>query len=527
MKRNIGFNFWAIISLLVIGNLILFDLTIILSAEELQVQFVPDDTYYYLQLAKNFSRLGYWTFDSGISRTSGFHPLLAYYLATIYRIFQPNTETFVSYAISVSVFFTSVTGGFLWWNGFVNKQKYFLMFISLMIGAQSVFFNSVSGIEWSLVIALTSAYCLIFYSSTVENTKKTMWIFMFGLLLSLARSDAGLLPFLILIIAYTLDKSKVFVRTALWGFMGVSTGLFFALYNSYFFTGKWIQTSARVKAFWVQYQEISPEKGLQLILRAFGLDVFVENSSILFYVVPTIFIVIWTGLAAFFFISARNQRGTNKSHLEIQMVILFVASLFSLGGYILFYTRNGDVQLWYTANITVALFILSLGTISYLGTVVGKMENLLNLFLTISILFTVISNYYSVYPLGLYAPWKHQQATLRAGKYLEIYPVDGKIGSWNAGVIGYYQGGNVINLDGLVNDDVYPYIVKNELSLYLRENDIAYIVDFQTMFSDDYSQRGGYDGVKLLEDLEPIYQFDDGEFWYWEFLTLYKAKEKQ
>ena len=47
---------------------------------------------------------------------------------------------------------------------------------------------------------------------------------------------------------------------------------------------------------------------------------------------------------------------------------------------------------------------------------------------------------------------------LAAGNTAEAEPA-GLVGSWNAGIIGYYQGGDVINLDGLVNNEVYPYMV--------------------------------------------------------------------
>ncbi|MBK8822554.1 MAG: hypothetical protein IPN58_08060 [Anaerolineales bacterium] len=54
------------------------------------------------------------------------------------------------------------------------------------------------------------------------------------------------------------------------------------------------------------------------------------------------------------------------------------------------------------------------------------------------------------------------------------------------------RGGHIINLDGLVNNDIYPYAIKNELPVYLRKKDIGYVIDFEPMFT-LYTKRGGYD----------------------------------
>jgi hypothetical protein len=61
----------------------------------------------------------------------------------------------------------------------------------------------------------------------------------------------------------------------------------------------------------------------------------------------------------------------------------------------------------------------------------------------------------------------------RAGRDLSQRALDGKVGAWNAGIIGYYQGGTVINLDGLVNDGIYPWVVRNDLAGYLAEHNIG------------------------------------------------------
>ena len=50
------------------------------------VRQVPDDAFYYLEAARNFARLGRWTFD-GTEPSSGFHLVWGYALTSLYKVF--------------------------------------------------------------------------------------------------------------------------------------------------------------------------------------------------------------------------------------------------------------------------------------------------------------------------------------------------------------------------------------------------------------------------------------------------------
>ncbi len=133
----------------------------------------------------------------------------------------------------------------------------------------------------------------------------------------------------------------------------------------------------------------------------------------------------------------------------------------------------------------------------------------------------VFFNLYSAYEIT--PPYPRQDAMKWAGEYLAQNKLDGNIGSWNAGIIGYYSGGHIINLDGLVNNSIYPFIKSNTVPEYWKQENIRYIVDFQNMFNPPFPKQGGYDRPEHLVTIRAIKRFDQG-FFYWKYLSIWELK---
>jgi hypothetical protein len=61
---------------------------------------------------------------------------------------------------------------------------------------------------------------------------------------------------------------------------------------------------------------------------------------------------------------------------------------------------------------------------------------------------------------------------------METVPRGARIGSWNAGVFGYFlKERTVVNLDGLVNNAAYTHLTSRSLGMYCRRAGISYLVD--------------------------------------------------
>ena len=527
MKRN-NFFFWigVFLPIFAILNILYFDIQIIAGPDTLQVLYIPDDAYYYLNLARNFTHFHTWTFDSGISKTTGFHLLYAYILAFFYEVFQPTTGTFVVIALVVCSVTTIVVSLYAIWLGIKNKDGYFLLSLAIVISSFNFVSNSISGVEWPFVVLIAALFCGTLYNGLANKHLGTT-LFVLGLLGSLARSDFVLLPasfFVATVCIWVYKKDKALLFKAFMGVIGAVGGIIVLLFHNYWFTGSWMQSSAIIKLHWAKYLSVS---WLQTLSTALTLVGGSKHGLSL-----TLLLVSFLPLTCIILLHITSRIVNRRHNVNPDRVVVLaspsrgtifvLAAIFIWCGYLILYQFNADVQWWYTANFVVPTCILITGLGHYLEEKVTKTPAIAFLLLALPAFLIYQTNIQALYPIGFSKSlWPHQQANLAAGKYLYEHPVKGNIAAWNAGIIGYYQGGNVINIDGLVNNDVYPYIVSNSLPTYIYAKNVTYIIDSQSMLEIRYRVRGGYNVPDFVQKLVPIKVFETGDNLFWKPLTLY------
>ncbi len=523
-----GRRLWTIASLLVILSIAVFDLRILIAPDALQVQYTPDDAYYYLVLAKNFSRMGLWTFDSGFSVTSGFHPLLAYLLAFLYTIVQPATSEYVRLGLLLSSLITVGAALTVWGLGLRQSGPYYLIFLALLIGSKNFVYNSVSVMEWSLVILFAALYGICYYHSYDSPTKKEMIIlFTLGLLGSLSRSDFGLLPlslFVASLALYHFSKNKGSVLVSFVGLSGAILGVMFIFAHNQIYTGYFLQSSAEMKAHWAQIFGADYQKSAELMPLILGIDPADQVMPILLAIPMAMMSLVFVKRALGWLAARRMLVLDLSNHQSFRALTMSVAGILCVTGYIAFYGHSGGVRPWYTANLIVPTFMLLVILVKMADArLQGVSQKFMRLGISGAVTLIVLQNALSVHYLDSSAsPWPYQQIMLDAGKYLKEQHLDESVGSWNAGIIGYYQGGTVINLDGLVNDDIYAYALTNTLPAYLSQKHIRYVIDFEQMLTAENRRlKGGYDDSVFLSNLQPMKVFDDGQY-AWKYMTLYR-----
>lgn len=524
--------FWRIVSLAAVIHLIVFDLLILTAPEMLQVQFAPDDGFYYLTLARNFVRFGRWTFDGGMSVTSGFHIGHAYILAGFYKILQPTQAGFVKLGMGFDAVITVIAVYIVWWICLRKNDPLLLVTFTILIGAKPFLFNSVSITEWPLVILVAGLYCISFYRQKKAGGGYPV-LFALGLLGSLSRSDFGLLPLAIFISALVVERishKKPLRREAFAGVLGTIVGLGMVFFHSFVTTGTMLQSSALMKSHWATFVHQKLYNTMALVLKVLGLDLGLADFERSIFLVG---VLLFSGPLLLILLAKKKAR-TTLPGLQVspsvdrpmrQRVLVFAAA-FCLAGYSIFYAYNGAVQHWYTGNLTWPVLILFTAGAHYLDRRILNEHRYMLIWLSVFSLTTLVLQIPSLYPLSAQtAPWPHQQVMLQAGRYLARHPLDAYIGSWNSGVVGYYQdGARIVNIDGLVNNDIYPYAVSNTLPDYLHTKGIHYILDFENMFHPPFTRRGGYENTAFLTQLEPLKTFDQGQFAEFKFLRLYRIR---
>ena len=53
-----------------------------------------------------------------------------------------------------------------------------------------------------------------------------------------------------------------------------------------------------------------------------------------------------------------------------------------------------------------------------------------------------------------------------------------RVGVSDAGIVNFYQGGTIINTDGLINNDIRAYLYNGRLECYLLDKQIKYTTGF-------------------------------------------------
>ena len=451
--------------------------------ETVLVGVIPDDAFYYLDLAKHRAAFGVWSLE-GLTSATGFHLLYAYILVLIYKIFPHISINNLYIVISLLSVLTITWAAHL-------TSKVATKFSNLSGGLISLapFFTwaclvQVSSLMESwLVIYFSAITMYLVFNETKIKACNFFILILVGLLGSLARSDYGMLPGIIfgcLLIGYRFwGDYEALIRSALL-LIGASVGVGLVLIHNVLIAGNVLQSSAQTKLFW---SELFGHKIYAPLSLFAGAVMPVGGGS---FPVIAILVVI-SGLCIYGVIKIfKIGFGYKKIN---QQLIATLACLMVITAYLLFYRYNSEaLQLWYFANFLVPYSIFLALSCALVFT--QRIQ---------SVSMLIISFYFI---LGLsklfFVPWPYQMQMMAAGKYVAEDRSKSLYAAWNAGIVNYYSGGKIVNLDGLVNDEILVYIKQNRLFDYLKERNIRYIIDDVEMISETrLRKKGGYDDERI------------------------------
>ena len=173
--------------------------------------------------------------------------------------------------------------------------------------------------------------------------------------------------------------------------------------------------------------------------------------------------------------------------------------MLAIAGYVILYSHDSRaLQLWYAASFGAPLLLVCAPAVAALSE--GRLRSL--------VLATVVLAIVGTFALSMRPGWANQKSLEHAGQLLAARPELQPVGAWNAGLIGYFSGRSVTNLDGLVNDQILPYARSGTLIEYVRRRHLAYIIDYAAMLNGKLARRGGYADGALASCLQPLVRID-------------------
>lgn len=444
------------------------------------VKHLPDDAFYYLVLARRMATTGAWTFD-GSSPATGFHPLHTALMVSVEHI-SVGAPLWQQIAVVGSLSALALAIGAFYLSSVLASRTGTLGVLAggAVLCAPIV----VSEVTWLMeapwvLLATALTFSVVFDGA---GRRGLLLAFLVGVFGSMARTDFGLFPFALVAGLSLLRADRTQRWRALVCVVGAALGLMVFLVQVHDVSGSWIQSSAQMKSFWSEVYGYVPHK--YLILPAKLL------------IAPGVLGILGIVLIQRF--RARSEAVEDrKSDLSADAFRLAGLSLTIVAAYLMLYGHNSSaVQPWYIAPFIAPVVIVVGVTIGALGR--GPSTLTLRLSAGVLVLGAVASFTIATAPV-----WRHQANMMSAGRWLRDHPQPGTVAAFNAGLISYFSGADVVNIDGLVNDDIYEYASQDRLVDYLVERDIRFVLDYPAMWTlENYERRGGYTNGALRRRLQ-------------------------
>lgn len=442
------------------------------------IRNVPDDGFYYLVVARNLAAGMGPTFD-GVTVTNGFHPLLATILAALYRFtpFSPLGD--IRTAVALGMVLHLLTGWLLVCavaRAGVRRHAYLAGLLYWF--NPYAFLRSFDAMEpplYAFCLALL-VYLMVRLGPELRGVRPT-WTssILLGLAAGatlLARTDAIFLVPLLVFFFLPRPGIRPLPWQALFAF-GLGAGLFvlpWILYSLNHFGTLW-QYSGLMKTHtrWQTLAGMNPLHSVHVI--AANLLVWTRKSIITAPLMKYVLILILLG-------GARRQtlkRWFRSFPVGIWLLLLFVVLL----GF--YYAANYNlIRGWYLIPASVLASFLSVHALGGCPSVRRSWMYPKTRILLAGLLLVEIILYPAV-KLGR-GIQREQVDTYAMVQWAADHVDSGeRIGSFNAGIPAFFLENPVINLDGLMNNDMLEVFRKRSLGTYLEAKRVRYILDHEGM----------------------------------------------
>lgn len=501
-KRNL-----LIWSTIILGSLFQFAFLFSHNFRGLLLNTLPDDAFYYFRIARNIVE-GYGSTFDGINITNGYHPLWMALILPIFKLFSVG-GTFDIQPIYATLTFSlilSLCTGIVLLKIF---RKYTDNSYILAIGLFFWFFNPynlyavLNGLETSLTLFLLVSFSLSLLNAETARRKKlqTVLIGVLGGLLILARLDIIFVVFFGYL--YLLYKRTSFKKLALSGLITAAIFLVWQVWN--YVTYGMMLTSASITGTYVNQQLTFYDNGgksLFLVLKTMvymfdrAFTQLASNLGAPFVVFPLV------GIALYFFAKNFGQFFTQVKQRMLSP--LWFISLGLIVQMAISAMVRWSFRDWYfIPTLFVFQFIVLYACIQ----LAREFKNFK--YAALAIIICAAGFFYISYDKDLQNREIMQDTIWEAVQWQnKNLPVGSKIGSFNAGIQGYFSKHTLVNLDGLVNNQASDHMLQHDMWKYITEVEkLDYISDFPQYFTYRYNHffGEGLTGLDVIKKMKMPY----------------------
>ena len=471
-----------------------------------------DDAFYYFQIASNLAGGKFSTFDGGVTRTNGYHPLWLFLVTPFYWVFDKEAALFAIKAFEIML----VAGGVALVTAAARlaRMPWYLMFAALPMLYQH--HALIAGMEAAAALFMLGLFILIIclFARSPARWKWPLaavafalpWVRLEYIAISLATTGA-----LCLVewsrqertpgASFGARARSMPALKALPSLFGSAAGLlaYFA-YNKLVFGGI-VPVSGATKAAWSQvlWKREGGYSLTQNLLDALQIDVFDLELRVALEVCAYVLLVWWLArrsrsrkdwlllafLAGVFGLAVGHLAQFGQTVLTVHPFFQGVFPWYFVPAYLMT-ALIVPVRCWVAIYLTRRFFgpkspraatILSLGIVAAGAAFLLGSVDFARKFRWVE--GRSSSTFNDAWSGGVYG-----------GALLmnRVLPEDSVLGSWDSGAIGYFSRFPVVNLDGLVNSydyfharnvarDGYPGWDEKFIPLY-REFGITYLANF-------------------------------------------------